>query len=209
MDDAWLEAVAASPWLLPALFLLVVGDAFLVILPSETLVVTLGTLWGATGRPPLWSVIPVAAVGAIVGDGLLFLIGQRVGLDRWGWQRRGRIAAAIARARTGVQRRPAVLILTARYIPFARIAVNLTAGASGLGMRRFLPLSAVAGTAWAVYNTVIGAFFGRTLREVPLLAVAVSVVVAVGLGVVIDVVADRVARRRAERATAPRDRPPG
>lgn len=195
MDDAWLAALATSPWLLPVLFLLIVGDAFLVVLPSETAMVAIGALWGSTGHPDLWAVIPVAAVGAIVGDSLCFLIGRGVGLDRWAWQRRGRVAAAIARARDGVVRRPAVLILTARYIPFARIAVNLAAGASGLGMRRFLPLSAIAGTAWAVYNTVVGAFFGTALRDVPLLAIAVSVVVAVGLGVLIDLVSNRIAKR--------------
>lgn len=199
MDAEWLATLAASPWLLPVLFLLIVGDAFLVVLPSETAMVTIGALWGATGHPALWAVIPVAAAGAILGDFLCFLIGRRVGLDRWAWQRRGRIAGAIERARDGIVRRPAVLILTARYIPFARIAVNLAAGASGLRVRRFLPLSAIAGTAWAIYNTVVGAFFGTTLRDVPLVAIALSIVVAVGLGMGIDVVTTRFAARRSRR----------
>ena len=204
MDQAWIVAIAASPWLLPVLFLLVVGDAFLVVLPSETMVVALGALWGATGHPSIAAVLPVAAAGAILGDFLCFSIGRRIGTDRWRWQRSGRIATALAVARAGVHRRPASLILTARYIPFARIAVNLAAGATGLPLRRFLPFSATAGAAWAIYNTMVGAFFGTVLASNPILAVVVSVVVAVGLGLLIDAI---IARRSA--ATAPRIPPPG
>ncbi len=194
MDEAWLAALAASPWLLPVLFLLVVGDAFLVVLPSETLVVALGALWGATGSPPLTAVIPVAAVGAVIGDLLCFLIGRRMGLRRFEGGT-SRLARAISRARATVLRRPASLVFTARYIPFARIAVNLAAGASGLPLRRFAPLSAAAGTAWACYNTAVGALFGTVLAGLPLLAVVVSVVVAICLGLLVDAVVARIARR--------------
>ena len=189
--------IAASPWIYPALFLLVVADAFLVILPSETVVVALGALAASSGEPAVALLVPVAAVGALVGDTLCYLIGRRIGIDRWGWMRRGRIAAALARARRTVLTRPAVLIFTARYIPYARIAVNLSAGAAGLPPRRFLPLAAVAGLAWAIYNLTVGAVFGTALPDSPLLAIAISVVVAIVLGVVVDLVVQRVAARRA------------
>src|SRR6218665_1110279 len=146
MDAPWANDLAASPWLLPALFALVVGDAFLVILPSETAVVALGALFATTGSPPLLAVLPIAALGATTGDLLCYLIGRRVGLDRWQWQRRGGVARAIARVRT------AVLVFTARYIPFARIAVNLAAGAGRVPLAHYLPLSTVAGVTWACYN---------------------------------------------------------
>lgn len=209
----WLIDSANSPWLLPVLFLLVVGDAFLVVLPSETVVVALAALAAATGAPSLMLVVPVAAAGAVVGDLLCFLIGRRVGVDRWAWQRRRRVAAAIGRVREAVRGRPAVLIFTARYIPFARIAVNLSAGAAGLPIPQFLPLSAMAGTAWALYNVGIGAAFGSILRDQPVIAIIVSIVVAVGLGLAIDSVARRLAaarsRRRGDDApTSRRDRAP-
>lgn len=189
--------LAASPWLLPALFALVIADAFVVVLPSETLVVALGSLAASTGSPALWAVVPVAALGAVIGDSALFGIGRRVGLDRWSWMRRGRLGSALARTRATLRRRPAVLVFTARYIPFARIAVNLTAGASGLEYRRFLPLSVAAGIGWALYNTGVGAAFGALLRDQPLLAVGCSVVVAIALGVAIDALVSRWSRRRA------------
>ena len=160
-------ALAASPWLLPALFALVVGDAFLVVLPSETVVVALGALSATTGAPALAAIIPVAAAGAVVGDGLCYLIGRRIGLDRWRWQREGRIGAALDRVRESVHRRTAVLVFTARYVPFARIAVNLAAGAGRVPLRRYLPLSFAAGVAWACYNVAIGAVVGSALRDSP------------------------------------------
>lgn len=199
---AWLSTLAGSPWLLVALFLLVVGDSFLVVLPSETLVVALAALAGATGQPDMLAVIPVAAAGAVLGDLLVFLIGRRVGYDRWRWQREGRVGAAVARARRLVLLRPAVLVFTARYIPFARIAVNLSAGASGLPLLRFVPLSAAAGTGWALYNSAIGLLFGRAMREQPLLGIALSVAVAIILGIAVDLVSQRLATSRARRASA-------
>jgi membrane-associated protein len=209
MDDAWIDGLAASPWLLPALFGLVVGDAFLVILPSETVVVALGALSATTGAPALAVIIPVAAAGAVIGDGLCYLIGRRIGLDRWRWQREGRVGAALERVRRSVHRRTAVLVFTARYVPFARIAVNLAAGAGRVPLRRYLPLSFAAGVAWACYNVAIGAVVGSALRDSPLLAVAVSIPIAIVLGLVVDrVVAGLDARRTPSPDGEPEATPP-
>ena len=122
---AWLEQVAASPWLAAVLFVLVVADAFLVVLPSETFVVALGSLALSTGAPPIALVLAVATAGAVVGDNACYWIGRRIGTERFRWMRHPRIAAAIEHARVALRRRPAAIILTARYIPFARIAANL------------------------------------------------------------------------------------
>lgn len=199
--------LTSSPWIYPALLLLVVADAFLVVLPSETVVVALGALAGATGEPAMLVLLPVAAIGAISGDTLCYLIGRRLGIDKWAWQRRGRVAAVLVRVRRTVLIRPAVLIFTARYIPYARIAVNLSAGAAGLPLRRFLPLTAAAGTAWAIYNLAVGAVFGAVLADTPLLAVGLSVVVAIALGVTVDLVVQRAAARRPPHPPAPADHP--
>lgn len=208
MGDEWIGELAASPWLIPALFALVVGDAFLVVLPSETAVVALGALAATTGSPALGPIVAAAAVGAIVGDGLCYLIGRRVGLDRWRWQREGPMGAAIARMRVAVHRRTAVLVFTARYVPFARIAVNLAAGAGRVPLRRYLPLSAFAGLAWACFNVAIGAVVGSALRDAPLLAVAISVPVAILLGLVVDRVVARLdALRRDDRPADVADEP--
>jgi membrane-associated protein len=199
----WLTAAAASPWLYFGVFALVVADAFLVILPSETVVVALASLALSTGEPSLWILIPVAALGAIAGDNLCYGIGRRIGTSRFRWMRGPRVSAAIEYARRALEKRPASLILTARYIPFARIAANLTAGATGFSYRRYVPLTVVAGTGWAVYNCVIGALFGAWLAAYPILAIVMSIVVAVALGVTIDAIAARRAARPASSVDAP------
>ncbi len=188
-----LAQLAASPWLLPALFALVVGDAFLVVLPSETLVVALGALAATTGHPNPLVVIPVAALGAVLGDLACYGIGRAGGLERWAWQRKPRIAAAIEQVRRTVGRRTAVLVFTARYVPFARIAVNLAAGAVRIPLARYLPLSAAAGLAWAVFNTAMGAVVGAAFADQPLLALAISVPVAILAGLGVDALVRRFA----------------
>jgi len=190
-----LEAAASSPWLAPVLFLLVVADAFLVLLPSETFVVALGALAFSTGSPSIALVVAVATAGAIVGDNACYWIGRRIGTERFRWLRHPRAVAAIERARNGLRRRPAAIILAARYIPYARIAANLTAGATRFSYRRYLPLTIVAGAGWAIYNCVVGALFGAWLSDNPVLAIVLSVLVAIALGVAIDAVTARLAAR--------------
>ena len=183
--------VANSPWVYLVTSLLIIADAFLVVVPSETVVVALGALGLSNGTPSLWMLVPVAAASATLGDTLCFLIGRRVGT---GWIRHARLARAVEFARATLSRRAASVILTARYVPFARIAVNLSAGATGFSYRRFLPLSLVAGVGWALFNVFVGASFGALFPEQPLLGVVLAVVVAIGLGVLIDSVVARTTR---------------
>lgn len=189
-------ALAASPWVYAVVFLLTVLDAFFVIVPSETVVVALGALALSTGSPQLGILIPVAAVAAIVGDSLTFWLGRVVGLQRFAWMRRPRVVRVLAWAGRALDERAAAVLLTARFIPFGRVAVNLTAGASGFRYRRFLGLTSVAGVCWATYTSIVGAIFGAWFDGNPLLAVVVSVAVALALGVLVDRATSRIAAGR-------------
>lgn len=189
-------ALANSPWAYPAVFLLTVADAFLVVLPSETVVAGFAALAASTGSPSLIALVPIAAVAATTGDTLTYLVGHRVGTARWKWMRKPRVSAALEWARSSLERRSATVLLTARFIPFGRIAVNLTAGATHFRYRRFLALTSVGGIAWALYNTVLGAAFGAWFHNYPVLAVICSTVVAIGLGIGIDAVTQVFSRRR-------------
>lgn len=195
----WVVAAAASPWALPVTALLTVADAFLVVVPSETVVVALGSLAISEGVPNPFLLVLVAALAAVLGDSLTFLLGSRLGAPLLARVRQPRVRAVFAWAGENLQRRAALVILIARYIPFGRVAVNLVAGATGFPYRRYLPLSLLACSAWAVYNVGVGAVFGAWLGENPVLAVVVSVLIAVAVGLVIDAV-----RLRREAATRPR-----
>ena len=192
-------AAATSPWVYGAVFLLTLLDAFLVVVPSETVLVALGALALSTGSPDVRLLVPVAAVAAIAGDSLTYWLGRSMRFEHHAWARRRRVAAVAVWAKRSLDRRAAAVLLTARFVPFGRIAVNLTAGVSRFHYPRFLALTAVAGVCWSVYTVSVGALFGALFGGNPVLAVAVSVVVALGLGFCVD--------RASERMSAMRYRP--
>jgi DNA/RNA endonuclease G (NUC1)/membrane protein DedA with SNARE-associated domain len=190
LDDL-LTAMAASAWALPLLFGLVLADAFLVVVPGEAAVTAFGALAVAQGEPSLWAVVAVAAVAAACGDATCYLVGRTIGLERWRWMRTPRVRAAFAWSRARLERRAALVLFTARFIPFARLAVNLTAGASRVPAPRYLAIAFGAAVAWAGYQAFIGAAVAAILPGGPVVAVVVSIVIAVGIGVAIDAVLAR------------------
>ncbi|GAA5203780.1 hypothetical protein GCM10025773_35350 [Microbacterium jejuense] len=197
MVEDVLTEVARSAWVLPLLFVLVLGDAFLVVIPGEAAVTALGALAVAQGEPMLAAIVLVAAAAALTGDALCYLVGRTIGLERWRWMRAPRAQAAFAWARLRLERRAALVLFTARFIPFARLAVNLTAGATRLPAPRYLAVAGLAALAWALYQALVGAAVAAIVPGGPVVAVVVSVVFAVGLGLIIDAVLAR--RLRAAR----------
>jgi membrane-associated protein len=186
-----LTGVAASPWALPLLFGLVLGDAFLVVVPGEAAVTAFGALAVSQGEPRLWSVVAVAAVAATLGDAACYVVGRTIGLERWRWMRTPRVRAAFEWSRVRLERRTALVLFTARFIPFARLAVNLTAGAGRVPAPRYLGVAGCAALAWAGYQAFIGAVVAAILPGGPVAAVVVSIVLAVGIGVAVDAVLAR------------------
>lgn len=189
-----LTAPIDGPWSLAVMSALVLGDAFLVIIPGEVAVTALGALAQSTGTPALWAVMLCAAAAAALGDASCYLIGRLVGTDRWAWMRGTRVRGAVAWAGRRLDTGMATVLFTARFVPFARLAVNLVAGASRIPAPRYLALVGLAATGWAVYQAAVGAVVAAVVPGGPLVAVPVSIVVAVGIGLLIDA-----ARRRTRR----------
>ena len=183
---------AASPFVLVVVLLLVALDGFFPPMPSESVVVAVAAIGVATGTPNPWAVLLVAAIGSFVGDNLAFSAGRRVDLDRFRWTRGPKAARLLTRARSALDRRAASVILTARFVPVGRVAVNVMAGSSGFPRRRFVPLSAVSGAAWAGYSVLVGVFAGAWLRDQPVLGALVAVAVALVGGLGIDLVLRKV-----------------
>lgn len=193
----------ASPWVYPAIFLLVVLDGFFPPVPSETVVVAAAAVGVAAGVPEPWLVVLVAAVGAAVGDNIAYALGRRLGV-RLRWMRRPRVRRALARSGRALRHRAALVILTARYVPIGRLAVNMTAGATRLPWRRFWPLTVLGGVSWAVYSTLVGVVAGQWAHAQPLWAAAAGIAIAVTLGILVDQVTSRL--HRAHRLRVLRER---
>lgn len=183
-----------SPWALAVMSLLVLGDAFLVVVPGEIAVTALGAIAAAAGTPPLWTVILCAGLAAAAGDAACYLIGRTVGTERWRWMRAARVQQALEWARRRLETGTATVLFTARFVPFARLAINLVAGASRIHPPRYLALAFLAALGWAIYQAAVGAVVATIVPGGPVIAVLVSVAVAVGLGAVIDVLGRRLRR---------------
>ena len=195
----FLLAALTSPWAYLVVFAIVVVDGFFPPVPSESIVVVAAAIGVSTGAPNPVAVVILAALGAALGDNIAYAIGRGVGVRRFRWMTRPRAIAAFDRARRGLAARPASLLLVARYIPVGRVAINVTAGATGFAHRRFWPLTLLAGACWAVYSVIIGVVAGHWVRDQPLLGAAIGVGIALVLGVVIDRVTTMVAGRRERR----------
>lgn len=188
---ALVEAGAAAPWVLPVVLLVAVFDALVPPVPSEGIVVALAAVAVAGDGPDLLLLAVAAGAGAFLGDSLTYVVGRRFGPQHLHRITRPRARRALERASATLERRGAVVILSARYVPLGRVAVNLTAGATGFPPRRFLGLAALAATTWAAWSVGVGALAGHWLEGNPLLGSASGVAVALLLGLLVD----RAARR--------------
>ncbi|HEY8701748.1 MAG TPA: DedA family protein [Arthrobacter sp.] len=187
INEAVLHA-AGQWWIFPVLLVFFFVDGFAMVVPSETLIVALAAFSRHSGEPNLWILGITALVGAMAGDNMAFLLGRKIGLERWRWMRRPKVHKAFNWARYELEKRGAVLIFTARYIPWGRVAVNYVAGSTGFAHRRFFVLDACACFTWVGYSIGIGALAGSFpwLHNNPLLSAGIAVVFAVVLGVLLD-----------------------
>jgi len=188
-------AHASAPWVVLVVLALAAFDALLPPLPSESVVIALAAVSASGGRPDLLVLGGCAAAGAWAGDNLTYALGRHSPLRRW-TARSPRLDRAFRRAARELDRRGALAVLAARYVPVGRIAVNLTAGAVAFPRRRFLGLSALGAVTWATYAVLIGALAGRWLRGRPLLGSAVGIVGALALGFAVERFLEHVVRPR-------------
>lgn len=172
--------IVQSPWALAVVCALLIIDGFFPLVPGETSVVALATL-GASGHGPAPLVVLLVAIGGtMIGDGIAFWIGRRVGPSRWAWMRRPKPARALAWAAAHIEGRPGRILVAAKFLPVARVAVTMTAGASDLPVRRYVLMSFVAGSLYSIYHVTVATTAGALLSSNPLIALASSL----GFGVV-------------------------
>jgi membrane-associated protein len=207
--SATIEAIVVESVALPYVLLLVAAcclvDAVFPVVPSESVLIAVATVSTATVGPSLWSLVLVAAVGAWVGDHLVFHLGRAVGPGRWRWMRRPRTARAIAWAAAALERRGALYIVTGRFIPGGRVAVNFVAGSTRYPRGRFAATAALAAVIWASYSVLVGLVFGSIFEGQPVLAMVTGIVVACAPEHGVEEEPGRARRRGAEEPVQPTD----
>ena len=175
------EGAMASPWVLLALFAVAAIDGFFPVVPSESLVVTAGVFAAATGEPSLPLVILAAALGAITGDHVSYLLGTRAS---------GKVAErrAFGWASRMLDDRGGTILVVSRYIPGGRTAVTLTSGAVRFPLRAFSAYDGLAGLSWGLYSGLVGFIGGAAFEEQPLKGVVLGLGLAVGVALTVEVV---------------------
>ncbi len=185
-------AAAGQPWVLVLVFACCVIDGFFPPIPSESVVVGLAAVAATANVPLPLYLIGTAAAGAFIGDNIAYLIGRSTGTSRWAVMRGPRMQTAFRWAGTELRKRPASLIMVARFVPIGRVAVNLTAGATGFPRPRFVGLTVMSAVLWAAYSVGIGLFFGQWFEENHLLGATIAILCAIVLGILVDLVIGKV-----------------
>jgi membrane protein DedA with SNARE-associated domain len=187
INQAVLHA-AGQWWIYPLLLVFFFVDGFAMVVPSETLIVALAAYSLHSGQPNLWLLALTALVGAMAGDNMAYMLGRKIGLERFRWMRKPKVQKVFAWAHYELEKRGAVLIFTARYIPWGRVAVNYVSGTTSFPHRRFFFLDAIACVTWVGYSIGIGVLASSFpwLHHNPLLSAGIAVVFAIVLGVLID-----------------------
>src|SRR6266487_3395693 len=152
---------------LPLLFVVVMIESFGIPLPGETALIAFGVL-AAEGHYSIWSVIAVAAAGAIVGDNLGYWLIGRVGgralFRRWRWlsQYSERV---LPRAESLMARHGGKTVFFGRFVSILRYTVAWVAGLSRMEWWRFLFWNAAGGIAWATVVGLVAYYGGKAAAD--------------------------------------------
>lgn len=167
-------------------------------MPGSSIIIGL-SVFVAAGELNLGGVLASAIVGAAIGDGTAFLLAyiqQRRILGLWPLNA---YPGVVARSEDFFQRRGAIAVLFARFVPPVRAFVPLTAGVLGMAPLRFYAINVPAIGLWACAHVLPGAFAGELWRQHSTKIAQIEHIVLPALAVIaaIWIVAWLVRRRRA------------
>lgn len=165
----YLDAVAASPWVLAVVFVVAGLDAILPFMPSESTVVACGVAAAHTGRPHLGLLVLVAAAGAFAGDLISFRIGRRSTEAVAARLTHRRTRAVHAWVHRLLHSRGGLVIVFARYVPGGRSTTALAAGIVGYPPVRFCWYTIGGVLLWAIEAALLGYLGGSVFDSHPLL----------------------------------------
>lgn len=179
-------AIASSWWVLPIIFALCCIDGFFPPFPSESILITLGSVAAVTGQVHIVFVCILGALGAWLGDVIAYHIGRYIPLRKISFLNKGKGKIAVQKAESSLESRGVFLILVARFIPVGRIAVNMVAGAMKYSRIKFVIVAFFAGFVWSVYSIILGYSAGVVLYNNPLLAIVIGILLGVLSGLILD-----------------------
>ena len=198
----------ASPWVILTVVGLVVfaEDALFVgfVIPGETAAI-LGGVAAHSGSVPLYGVIIVVVVAAIVGDSVGYEVGRHLGPRVMSWRMLERRQARIDGARAYLARRGGMAVFLGRWTAFLRAVMPALAGMAHMPYPKFLAYNATGGIIWGVGVVIagylVGALYAR-LEQLLSEGGAIFAVVLVAVAIIVYKVRKR--RHEADRPSQPR-----
>jgi membrane-associated protein len=177
----------SGPWVLAVIvgFIFIETGLLFPFLPGDSLLFTAALLSATIGLP-----IPVliisAAIAAIAGDQVGYLIGKRLGRRLFTPDARVFKTKYLDQADAFFVKYGAQSLVLARFVPFVRTFVPPIVGMSHLPYRKFLLWNVVGGLAWATIASLAGFWLGRVpfiANHVDLIAVVIVVLSVVPVAI--------------------------
>jgi len=154
-------------------------------LPGDTLLFTAG-FFAAQGQLPLFSLLIVVFVCAVIGDNVGYAIGRKLG-PRLFAKQNGLVfrQAYVARAESFYEKHGGKTIIMARFVPVVRTFAPMVAGVGKMPRQRFVLFNIVGAALWTVVVIMLGYWLGslvdpNVVEDFLLLAVAIAVLITLG-----------------------------
>lgn len=160
-------------WIYGILFLIIFVETGLVVmplLPGDSLLFAAGTFCagvvkdGETEELNLFLVLALLIVAAILGDGLNYLLGKKIGLKVLQWKIGNRQLVQqkyIDQTHAFYEKHGSKTIIIARFAPIVRTFAPFVAGIGNMSYQKFLRFNVIGGVAWVSGLTLLGYFFGN------------------------------------------------
>jgi membrane-associated protein len=146
------------------LFIILFSETGLVIipfLPGDSLLFIAGSI-AAQGSLNIWALIIILFVGAVLGDAVNYSIGSFIGPKVFENDRFKLINKEhLQKAQDFYDRKGAIVIVLARFIPIIRTFAPFVAGVSKMHYRKFVVYNIVGAGLWVLLATLAGYFFGN------------------------------------------------
>ncbi len=176
-----------------AVFLAVALESLGVPVPGETTLIAAAVYAGATHKLGEGPIVVIAAVGAIIGDNLGYVLGRTGGerlLLRVG--RHIRIdESTLKMAQSIYSRHGGKIVFMGRFVSILRTYAAFLAGISKMAWARFLVYNTLSGVLWAVVFGVGAYEFGGQITRFGSI-----ITIVFGVGALVVVVVGYVAARR-------------
>jgi membrane protein DedA with SNARE-associated domain len=145
----------------PALFVLVMAESSGIPFPGETALIA-AAIVASQGNLQIEFVIAIAALAAIVGDNMGYLISRKARLLERPGPFEARRRRTLEVAEPFFARRGPVAVFVGRWILGVRTWASWLAGASRMPWRSFAVWNAAGGITWATTIGLLAYFVGKT-----------------------------------------------